>query len=644
MTHKLRRKLPKITALSPYCIILAIICQAFSPFSAVFAKSSTNPNNFYFQDFSADYYLGKNSDSTSYLKVEEELTAVFPNSDQNHGITRDIYYTNQNGKNLTMPSPDHLDIAVLHNGLVEEPYDIESHEGFFRVYIGDPNDYVQGTQTYKLSYEFKNVITEFTEDGETWQELYWDTNGTGWSQKFSNLSARVHFADDIAHQATNQAWCYVGTYGENGSDRCNLNPITDGFEFTTTNLSPHENLTFVTTFKPDTFTMPAKQYDFRYLITFVIELVSAAIMIIWTITLKHRVDEKRRFYKDYFIKPEYMHPRDFTVAEMSKNYIGSSSNDFSRQATATLIDMAISHKITLIKGESKTKLGKPKTNWSIRIEQTNLTANEHEILQILTGDTKLQLEKGATFTIKHSSSDDKLIHLKNKIRNRLQETLISKGLLEKKWQKNSIILLTVISFLWLTVFLMLAPILLSTSSASYRILVGQAILMPAIIVIAFLVFGYCLCTAISLSSLASHTIKGLEYSRYLDGLKLYIKMAEADRMKLLQSVQGADITHQGIVKLHEKLLPYAIIFNFEKSWLGELGKYYEFQDVESPSWYIGMGAFSAHEFASAIESMSSYTTGAVAGATSVGNSSSSSGSGGGGFSGGGGGGGGGGGW
>ena len=111
-------------------------------------------------------------------------------------------------------------------------------------------------------------------------------------------------------------------------------------------------------------------------------------------------------------------------------------------------------------------------------------------------------------------------------------------------------------------------------------------------------------------------------------------MAEADRLKFLQSVDGADTTNEGIVKLYETLLPYAIIFGQEKSWLKSLDQYYKLvdeKDMALPVWY----AFSNSSFHSLNSSISS----------SVSLPGSSGGSGfSGGFSGGGGGGGGGGGW
>ena len=122
-------------------------------------------------------------------------------------------------------------------------------------------------------------------------------------------------------------------------------------------------------------------------------------------------------------------------------------------------------------------------------------------------------------------------------------------------------------------------------------------------------------------------------------------MAEADRLKLLQSVDGADTSPEGIVKLYEKLLPYAAVFGLEESWMNEMKKYCEVQELSEPD-YLMNGIIisdlsrSLRNAASVAESSSHYSSSSISGGGGF--SSGSSGGGGGGFSGGGGGGGGGG--
>ena len=158
-----------------YAIILTLCCQVFTGFTSVSAATNSaddlnrtpiastapvsaakNTNNFYFTDFEADYYLSRAADGTSRLRVVERLTAVFPDTDQNHGITRVIPYTNQDGHNLTIADDRAFSPVVRHNGEPEAPAEIErSDDGYYVVYLGDADTYLHGTHTYELEYEFQ---------------------------------------------------------------------------------------------------------------------------------------------------------------------------------------------------------------------------------------------------------------------------------------------------------------------------------------------------------------------------------------------------------------------------------------------------------------------------------------------------------
>ena len=161
------------------------------------------------------------------------------------------------------------------------------------------------------------------------------------------------------------------------------------------------------------------------------------------------------------------------------------------------------------------------------------------------------------------------------------------------------------------------------------------------------------------------TERGREARDHLEGLRLYIRLAEADRLRVLQSPSGAlrvdrpaaapvavgtEAAASGapattalidptvVLKLNERLLPYAVLFGLERQWVRELAELYEARG-ETPGWYAGRDGFDAARFSVAVSSFSSASSSSWSGSSS---SSSSSGSGGGGSSGGGGGGGGGG--
>lgn len=656
---KSTKKAQNIKTLSFHCIILSLICQALA-LCLSSTPVSANTNDFYFEYFSADYYLSRDANGASRLKVVETFTAVFPNYNQNHGITRVIPYTNQDGENLTMASDSHLDLKIYHNDQLEQPHDIENGDGYFTVYIGDANKYVHGQHTYRLEYEFVNVITTFTSAGvltnqpsdqSGWQELYWDTNGNDWSQKFDRLSARVHLTRDLLPSLTSDVSCYVGYYGDIGQGRCEILEQSDGYQFSTTDLKRGENLTFNLQFKPNTFAAIPKKNDYTFAVIFAAEIILAALCLGQAYRHRSETKEKREFYKHYFIKPEYTPPANLSIAAAAENYIGKYALGSSK--VATLINLAVTGKVQLIKTEKTGFLGLQKTVWKIRIVSTDLSETEEIVLKLLKGKNST-LNVNEEIAVKTHSSNSSLINLGEKYDKKAKTELQALGFYEpdpkdlknlhipddpkslKKHHSASSLLL--MSFGWLFIGFVVGIFVTDAASPYRHLVLGNFI--PLYWLIAILMFGVLISQYGQLEKYYTHTLEGLKTSRYLDGLKLYIQMAEAERLKFLHSVPGADVSNDGIVKLYEKLLPYAILFRLEKTWLAELSKYYELQDVATPAWYVGVGAFSASDFTKAMSSVST----SVSHSVSSGSSSSSSGSSGGGFSGGGGGGGGGGGW
>jgi len=137
------------------------------------------------------------------------------------------------------------------------------------------------------------------------------------------------------------------------------------------------------------------------------------------------------------------------------------------------------------------------------------------------------------------------------------------------------------------------------------------------------------------------TINGRKVLDEIEGLKMFMEVAEKDRLNMLNP---PDKTPQ----LFEKLLPYAIALGVENKW----GKQFESIIAEAiknneytPTWYVGNMHTFAHVGNLSSDLGSSFSS-SISSASMAPQSSSSSGSsfGGGGFSGGGGGGGGGGGW
>ena len=635
-----------------YIIITLLLACGLFPVGSVSAK---NVNDFYFKDAQFDYYLEKATDGSSKMHVKEVLTAVFPETNQNHGITRTIPYTNQGGENLTAESKSALNFSVKRNDK-KEKYDSETENGYFFFKIGDADRYVHGEQVYTLEYDFTNIITAFdsnntitySADNTAFQELYWDTNGTGWSQKFDSLTARVHLPRDIAKNILPKTSCYVGKYGASGTSRCIVSSddettyniyaenATSGkaaetvITFKTTNLSAGENLTFAIDFTPGTFNVkePAKSY---FAIAFLAaQIIITGLAILWaTLYYVKHASSKRKLNKSLFVKPEYAPPKNLTVAESALVYIKTTKPS----RVATLLEMAIRKNIEIIKSE-KDGVFKKKLIWKIKVNKlTGLTDPEEDILKILNGGTLPEV--GETFEVKRHRATSTLESINRDYTKSSERMLKSKGLFEDKIKGT--VLYTLLGFFGFFLYFMGFMMLIVSPKAHFMVGLGLVALISVPLFIASIIAISILGS--SAYKYAKRTDEGVRTSKYLEGLELYITMAEEDRIKFLQSVKGVDTSNKGICKLYEKLLPYACIFGVEESWLAELNKYYEITPSYNHGWYSGTDLMNFAIF----HSMMTATTSTIASSTSY-SSSSSSGGGGGGFSGGGGGGGGGGGW
>jgi len=151
---------------------------------------------------------------------------------------------------------------------------------------------------------------------------------------------------------------------------------------------------------------------------------------------------------------------------------------------------------------------------------------------------------------------------------------------------------------------------------------------------------------------APFSARGAELRDYLLGMQVYLTLAEQERFRMLQSPDGAERIDVGdtrqVVKLYEKLLPFAVIWGVEKEWSKEL-EIKVAEQGEQPDWFTGQNGFSTLAFTSALSGVSraaSYTPASTSSSWTSGSGGGSSfgsgfgGSGGGGFAGGGGGGGG----
>ena len=572
---------------------VALALQFFAP------AVSANTQNFTINKYEADYYLSKDADKRSTLKVIEKITATFPESNENHGLERAI--PKKYDGHTT-----HLAVeSVVSEAGKSYPYTTYTSHGNEVVRIGDKDKYVHGPMTYVLTYT-QTDVTRYFDDTKS-DEFYWDLNGTEWTVPITSYTANIHIDESIASVLKSEPACYIGVSGS--KTPCEVTRTGNVYTVSETNLFNGVNVTVAFGFSPETFAAytPTKTDIVQMIFVALLVLTSiiGVVVIILLSVRYYRKSDRRNELKP--IAPEYIPPKDASVTVSA-----SISSTVLTAGTAQIIDFAVRHYIKIYETKQKGFLKSADYELEIVRDIRDLNAEEQEILGDLFGNTDIGSK------VKLSTLQNNAVVAKRLQDNQKKLTALVRGeygMREKRpeqsrWFRNAGIVLIVVGVLTLGPVLFLAGIV-------------------------SLIMGI---------TLWPLTDKGVALMRYLEGLKMYIKAAEADRLKMLQSPDGAQKVQVSaedpaqLVKLYERVLPYAVLFGLEKQWNERIGKYYE-SIGQTPEWFESHnGVFNAVLFSSAMSSFVSTSNYSSVISSSAGGSS------GGGSSGGGGGGGGGGGW
>lgn len=582
-------------------IFFAII--AVLTLSVGLAKPATaaNLNDFTISDYQINYQLSRDDERRSILKTTEKITAEFPSvGSVNHGIERYIpsgYDSHGTSLKITNVSDE--------AGATREYTTYESGD-FTVLRIGDPDVYASGSQTYIISYQQRDVTRYFADTGR--DEFYWDTNGTDWKVPIDALKIQLEIDQDLAGDLSGNTACYFGGYGENRI--CQLDNTDDKLIYNTeaTNLSAGSNVTIAVGFNGGTFAAYQMTFWEKFMAFWILSQVATGLIALLTsifLAVRYFGWSKRKKALGTIV-PEYVPPKNTSVVTAAS--IVGSDNTF----TAQLIDLAVRHFVRISETKAKTTFGAAEYKIEIIKSTDGLLPEEQEFLKDLFGNLAVgssidtdDLKNDPTLSLRLQDNDSKLKKLM-----REKYGLRAKDETKSRWFRRAGLALLISGLILLSIPLVIAAIL--------AYILG-AILWPL-------------------------TDSGVELHRYLLGLKMYISVAETERLRMLQSPEGAEKVSINtddpakMVKLYERVLPYAILFGQEKEWNARLGQYYEAARTQ-PDWFVGSGNMLVA--ASLISSLNNLTNSMVSTAASA---SSLGGSGGGGFSGGGGGGGGGGGW
>lgn len=603
----MRRTVGAVATLA-IAVVAIVACSVSVSFGDEVAAVSTDVDDFVFESMDADYTLGRAEDGTSTMTVVETFVAIFPEYDQNRGMRRIL--------------PDSYLGAPLHPQLVSitdadgtpRPAEVESEDGVYAM-TSRADDYVHGAQTYVFTYTLENVARFFDDTGV--DELYWNVNGVDWAQPFGSVSATLHVPTELAPALTGAESCYVGAAG--ATDQCPIASTTDADGAVTvtasaTDLQPYETVTIAVAFDADTFT----SFDSSYVASPFGWLQALAFLgvigsLVWAIVFRVRMlrDEPGR----PTIIAEYAPPPRIDALE-SAVLLGKTT----KAIPAEVLEQAVVGSIRI--EEAGRKLFGGLKLKAVLLDPARADGDGLLLLQglfptMVPGD---EYEFG--------SNDTRLSSAARRIIKAAERELDTRGLRRRVpsgarfWPMLGAIVFGILTI----VFGFLAL------GAYVDAAIPVLLMIPAFVMI-FVVAG--------LVSRKPLTAAGAETRDHLKGLQVFIEWAEADRIRMLQSPQGAErialddsgarvdpANPRQMLRIYETLLPYAVVFGQEEEWAEHLAVLYDQTGV--PGWYVGTAGFNAAAFSSGISTLSTTTTSSTSGGSSGGGSAGGGGGGGGG--------------
>ncbi|HVO86177.1 MAG TPA: DUF2207 domain-containing protein [Candidatus Binatia bacterium] len=602
--------------LLPAFVCLLVLVVALAP-----TARAQNVQAFTLPSFTADYYLDRNSASTSTLHTVEVITAQFPDIDQNHGILRAIPETYQ-GHTVSL----NIDSVTNETGAALQYTTSESNDNLV-LKIGDPNVYVHGLVTYKITYDQKNVVS-ITPDQ---QQFFWDVNGDQWQQTIGTTVARVHIPAGLVSSLQDKRLCYAGYSGSTDQTSCQISPPVDEnggklITATTQNLMPEQTLSFAIGFRAGTFQLGPEIAQAKRAQQIKIAEYAALIVIPPVLVGSFLINMWRKYGKDPkgrgVIIPEYQPPKGLNALTSDFIRIEDVENI---AITALVIELAVRQYLNIYEVKTARHLLPDSTSYSLKLvkDPSDLTVEEQKVLDMFFDGVNIVGTEIDFQALKSNEQRQRLFTACKSLKKDLGKSLLAAGYFRNDPTTAG------------RAYYIAGMAMLFVSFFIYRVSLPAAISLGLTAVIAMFVGG----------NMPSRSAAGVQVHDQLLGLKQYMKYAEEDRIKFLQSPEGAEkIQEAGLspndpkfrLKLFESLLPYAIILGLEKDWAKQFVDVY----VAPPSWYGGnMSTFNSVYLASSLNSFISANNVVFA---------APSGSGGGGFggggAGGGGGGGGGGGW
>ena len=642
----------------------ALVVCLLASFQGAFAQSGSERIISFLSDVTVE------TDGT--LQVRETITVHATGNQIKRGIFREIP-TLYEGPYGLKEKVDLTILDVMRDGQPER-YFTEAAENGIRLYIGEASTFLdEGNYTYTIVYETDRQLRF----DEGFDELYWNVTGNGWAFPIERAEARVTLPAgatplDIA--------AYTGAFGDTGGNYKAGIVADNVVTFSTTRpLAPYEGLTIAVSWPKGFVTEPqgaARTFDLlRDNIAVLIALLGLILTVVYFLILWNRIgrDPEKGVVIPLFGPPDGMSP---VVAGYTTNWGFGSGFGRSTAFAVALTSMATKGAVTIEENDDD----------SFTITRTedarrdDLSMGEKAVFDDLLGGWSTSVTLSKTYDASVGNAVSLLARtIGNEYagvyfrQNRLAwfggaALAIASAVIAAVVDAQTVDELFVVGFLslfgfafgfgaamlWVKLASTMSGLLGFSARKVFGLIAGLVIAavfsIPALVALgvaaAFISLPVFVVMVINVALVAvfwfllrAPTMHGRKVMDQIDGYKLYLSVAEADRMNMLGS--EPELTEE----LFERHLPYAMALDVADAWTEHFEAQIPPEQAEQgsyrPRWYR------SHRGISRLSSMTSNLSSSLSSTISSAAtrpSSSSGGSSGGGSSGGGGGGGGGGGW
>jgi uncharacterized membrane protein len=539
-------------------LFLLLALFAFLSLNLILSVSPASAQYFTINKFHSDIMIHEDSS----MIVIETIAVEFHRS--RHGIYREIpfQYRDDLGKMITTPTRI---LSVTDESGKAWKYQVKKAGPTVHIRIGDPKRYVNGHQTYVVTYEVGNVILFFNEH----DELYWNVTGNYWEAPIQEASATVF----LTMQNASKRLMVAGYEGSLGSkEECGYETYDNsGRFFSKRSLRMGEGLTIVFGWDKGLVFPPSSWKRFLWAINprenwvFLLPIFSFMYMINrW---YRKGRDPKVRESVTVMYEPPKFENQPLTPAEVG-TLIDEKLDP--RDITSTIVGLAVKGYIQ-IEETKKEGLVFGKTDYylkKVRSHDSNLNPFEIELMKALFPAVLL-----GTFV---SDLKNKFYTNLDILRKVLYGELIRKKYFLSSPEKVRNSYMAAGIAVW--VFAILAFLFLLPDSGVKSIIAG---ILTGIPVVAFAKF------------MPVKTRAGA--SAYMDilGFQEFMNRAEKDRLERM-----------GDKDLFSKFLPYAVALDVADNWAKAFEGIYQ----DPPNWYVspvGFRTFSPYAFSHSLNSVTS---------------------------------------